>query len=205
MNYPKVKYPKVKANWWNYDKKTPVDLNTVRYGEEYFYTGGLGERTGIVTVIGDEPDYGILVEFKSGPYKGEQEIIYPNDTNKKLYNLIPAEPRFQVNELNTVKQKLTQPDAMTYPNVTYPKVPTLQYLAQKSLNSEDRQRLKDMNYDYLNQNPENIPKYPGDIPNYDDNSTHGGRIKSKKSKKNKRTKRTKRTKRNKKSKKLQYK
>jgi hypothetical protein len=68
-----------------------------------------------------------------------------------------------------------------------------------------------MDYEYLNQNPGNIPKYSGDIPVYpipvypDYNSTHGGRIKSKKTKRTKKSKRTKRTKKSKRTKRFLYK
>jgi hypothetical protein len=197
---------------YTYDKNKPLNFNDVQNKAEYLYTSGPGQSMRIVTVSAVYSN-SIMVKIKDGVLKGKIVRIDRGDTNKKLYNLIPAEPRFQVNDLNTAKQKLTQPDAMTYPNVTYPEVPTLQHLAQKSLNSEDRQKLKNMDYDYLNQNPGNIPKYSGNIPVYpddipvypDDNSTHGGRIKSKKTKRTKKSKRTKRTKKSKRTKRFLYK
>jgi len=70
-----------------YTSQQPIDLRTenVNVNKKYFYTSGPGDRAGVVTILSDELQYGINVEFERNE---SQDIISENDLGQKnLYHL----------------------------------------------------------------------------------------------------------------------
>ena len=80
------------AEWTKYTDKTPIDFNNLVHKKKYFMTGP-GVRTGEVTVLSIEPEYGINVKYNDD----KQYVIYPDDKSTKLYDIIQGGRRTRRN------------------------------------------------------------------------------------------------------------
>ena len=69
--------------WDHFLDKEPVALKDIEFGNIYMYLPGSG-TTGIVRALSDQEEFGINVEFI---VNGEQDIVFPEETRKKLYKL----------------------------------------------------------------------------------------------------------------------
>jgi hypothetical protein len=92
------------SEWWKYENETPIDINTIKVGEKYFYLPGMGLKTGIVTILSDEPQNGILVEYTDvkdpTSNKNKQDVILLTEPNKKLYKLLSGGKKSRRNRKN---------------------------------------------------------------------------------------------------------
>ena len=69
-------------NWRQFIEEQPVEPKDIVFGEKYMYLPG--GTTGIVRAYPTDDDSGINIEFIE---TGEQDIIFPKETQKKLYKL----------------------------------------------------------------------------------------------------------------------
>lgn len=92
------------SEWWKYENAIPIDINSVKVGEKYFYIPGIGEVTGIVAILSDEPQNGILVEYTDvkdpTSNNNKQDVILLTEPNKKLYKLLSGGKKSRRNRKN---------------------------------------------------------------------------------------------------------
>lgn len=80
------------SDWTYYRDETPVDLNSVKRGEQYFYIhDDIGRSSGLVTVLSVDKR-GITVEYIDGLNSGYtknkiKDVILPGETQKKLFEI----------------------------------------------------------------------------------------------------------------------
>jgi len=92
------------SEWWKYENAIPININSVKVGENYFYIPGKGEVTGIVEILSDEPQNGILVEYTDvkdpTSNNNKQDLILLTEPNKKLYKLLSGGKKSRRNRKN---------------------------------------------------------------------------------------------------------
>lgn len=84
-------------NWSQFTQEQPVEPKDIVFGEKYMYLPG--GTTGIVRAYPLDDDSAINVEFIG---TGEQDIIFPPETHKKLYRL----PTLLRNLSDSIKQRV---------------------------------------------------------------------------------------------------